>query len=258
MIEEWHGDIRLLRFERLGREGGLVHAVTTRPQNMAPHRGIDCERSVEWRRRVCDILDVPFERLTSPVQVHGGNSIRIEACDVGRGRDGRDSAVPHVDGLLTDRPDVPIIVLSADCPIVVLYDPDARAVGTVHASWQGTVAGASTQLVRRMQREFSSAPKHLLAGICPSAGPCCYEVGEDVYRVACARLTDPQSCFEAKGDRYLFDMWTANLQQLVRQGVQRENIDVARLCSICDDRFFSHRRDGAQTGRFALVVAVRV
>jgi YfiH family protein len=159
--------------------------------------------------------------------------------------------------LLTDQPDIPIAILSADCPIVLLYDPDRPAIGVVHASWQGTVAHASTQLVCQMQREFGSKSKRLLAGICPSAGPCCYEVGRDVYRVACTRLTDPEPCFAVKGDKYLFDLWTANRQQLVEQGVPAEQIEVAALCSICDDRFFSHRRDGAQTGRFALVAALK-
>jgi YfiH family protein len=257
MIEEINGDIRLLRFERLAVESGLAHAVTTKPQNMAPHRGIGRDQAIVWRGQICGLLDVPFERLTSPSQIHGGDSVCIDACDVGRGRDGRDSAVPYVDGLLTNRADVPIIVLSADCPIVVLYDPRRHVVGAVHASWQGTISHASAQLVRQMTREFKSDPGVLLAGICPCAGPCCYEVGRDVYRVACSRLRDPESYFTVKGEKYLFDLWLANQRQLADEGVKPDAIETACLCSICDDRFWSHRRDGETAGRFGLVVALR-
>ncbi len=134
MIEEHHGELSLLRFERLSAASGLAHAITTRPQNLAPHRGPDRERAIHWRRRVCDILGVPFQNLTSPAQVHSADVLPIEPQDIGRGRDGRDSAVPFVDGLLTDRRGVPLILLSADCPLICAYDPDRPAIGAVHAS----------------------------------------------------------------------------------------------------------------------------
>ena len=45
MIEQSYGDLSLLFFESLKGTPGLVHAVTTRPQNYAPHRGIGCEKA---------------------------------------------------------------------------------------------------------------------------------------------------------------------------------------------------------------------
>ena len=82
----------------------------------------------------------------------------VEPCDVGRGRDGRHTAVQFVDGLITDMPNVPLIILSADCPLVLVYDPDRPAVGAVHASWRGTVALAAENLVRQMVRSYGSDP----------------------------------------------------------------------------------------------------
>ena len=257
MIEQTHGDIRLLQFESLAKQPGLAHAVTTRPQNMAPHRGVDRERSVTWRQQTCDILGFNFDSLTAPTQVHGGDSLRIADCDVGRGRTGRDGAVAYVDGLLTDRRGVPMLILSADCPVICVYDPVRPAVGAVHASWQGTVALAASQLVHMMQREFDSEPARLVAAICPSAGPCCYEVGEEVRRVAETKLTDTHRCFVERDGKLFFDLWTANRTQLIDAGVSLDNIETAGLCSICDKRFWSHRRDGAEAGRFGLMVGLQ-
>jgi YfiH family protein len=256
-LESVHNDIRLLQFEGLARQPGLIHAVTTRPANMAPHRGVGCERSVEWRRQICDLLGIPFDRLTAPAQVHGGDSLLIEDCDVGRGRDGRETAVAYVDGLLTDRRDVPMIVLSADCPVICAFDPRRPAIGAVHASWQGTIALAAAQLVRMMTRAFDSDPAQLRAAICPSAGPCCYEVGEEVRRVARTKLNEADSCFVERGEKLYFDLWTANRRQMLDQGVSPAHIELAGLCSICDSRFWSHRRDGAEAGRFGLIAALR-
>jgi len=257
MIERSHGDVTLLSFASLAAIPRLVHAVTTRPQNCAPHRGIACEEAVHWRKRVCEVLGMSFESLTSPEQVHGADVLALEPGDVGRGRDGRHGAIQFVDGLITDMPDVPLIILSADCPLVLVCDPDRPAVGAVHASWRGTVAGAAENLVRQMVCSYGSDPSRMKAAISPSAGPCCYEVGPHVRRIARTRLADADDCFVEQGRRVLFDLWTANRNQLAAAGIPPDAIEVARLCSICDRRFWSHRRDGADAGRTALLIGLR-
>ncbi|MHC4442281.1 MAG: peptidoglycan editing factor PgeF [Planctomycetota bacterium] len=256
MIEDSFGELGLLRFERLSEEPNLAHAFTTRPHNFAPHYGPDRNRAIYWRQRVCEILEVTFDNLTAPQQVHGGDIIRIVDQDVGRGKDGRNSAVRFVDGLITDRPNVPIIMLSADCPLICAYDPDAPAIGVAHASWRGTVGRIAKNLIRQMVTEFDSDPSRIIAAISPSAGPCCYEVDSQVYRMARTRLDRADACFTGKGDKYMFDLWQANQQQLIGRGVMPENIEIAQLCSICDKRFWSHRRDGKNAGRSALFVSL--
>ena len=257
MIEESHGDLTLLRFDWLSDEPGLVHAVTTRPANYAPHRGRGRAEAVAWRQRVCDALNVPFENLTSPEQVMGGEVLPIGDGDVGCGRDGRDSAVRFVDGLVLDRPGVPMILLSADCPLVCVYDPDLIVVGAVHTSWQGTMAGAAENLVTQMVRTFGCDTSRLRAAISPSAGPCCYEVGEEVRRIARTKLKDADVDVADRNGRLVLDLWSANRRQLLGTGIPPDRIEVAGLCSICDERFWSHRRDGSDAGRFALFVALR-
>jgi len=267
MIECKYDNLTLLQFESLASEAGLFHAVTVKPQNMAPHRGVGCEEAIHWRQEICKIFNVSYDFLTAPSQVHGGDVLRVEDGDIGRGRDGRGSAVANVDGLLSDRPGVPLIHMSADCPLICVYDRKRPAVGAVHASWRGTVALAAEQLVRRMQAEFDSNPDDLLAAICPCAGSCCYEVGYDVQRIARTRLPDADAFFITRDDRddcskdgrsrLYFDLWAANRQQLINAGVRPDRIEVAGICTICDSRFWSHRRDGEAAGRFALWVGVR-
>ncbi len=251
-------DGRLLRFARPAAEPGLVHVFTTRPWNLAPHRGPDREAAVERRRRICRELGVEFDRLTSPSQVHGAEILRVEDADVGAGRFGRPTAVPFVDGLITDRPGVPLILLSADCPLVLAYDPRRRALGVVHASWLGTAAGITARMIERMRIEFGSDPADLLAAIAPSAGPCCYEVGPEVRRVFRTRFEDADRFFAPNANgRFLLNLWTANTAQLAAAGVPADRIECAGLCSICDTRFWSHRRDGPDAGRNALIAAIR-
>ncbi len=256
MLSTSHASLTLLHFDRLSREPGLIHAFTTRPQNYAPHRGSGRDHAVDHRRRVCEILGLDFDKLTSPEQVHGGEVIAVEASDIGCGRDGRGGAVRFVDGLVTSIPGVPLILMSADCPLVLAYDPVQRAIGAVHSSWQGTVAHATAHMIRVMQQQLGCDPRHMLAAISPSAGPCCYEVGDDVRRISRTKLADADRFFPRQGGRMTFDLWSANRRQLLDAGLPAENIDIAGLCSICDPRFWSHRRDGSHAGRSALFIGM--
>jgi len=244
MIGERRGDFLLFYFERLAQEPQFVHALAAGKANFAPHRGLGREQAVHWRGEVCSHLGMLFERLTSPAQIHGNLILKVEKQDEGRGRFGRDTAVPYVDGLISDEPGLALILLSADCPLIVVYDPDRPAVGAVHAGWLGTVSRISAGLVEQMQSTFGSDPQRMLAGIAPSAGPCCYEVGKEVYRIGKDRLKNPEECFRRGDGRFFLDLWTANRQQLAAAGIQEENIEVAGLCSICDHRFWTFLRSG--------------
>lgn len=256
MIEHPCDSGAFLQFEGLAAQPGLVHAFTTKPWNLAPHRGPDRERAVERRQQICRTLGVEFDRLTSPAQTHSAEILRVEDADIGAGRLGRGTAVPFVDGLITERPGVPLILMSADCPLVLAFDPRRRALGIVHASWLGTVAGITTRLIERMRIEFGSDPADVRAAIAPCAGPCCYEVGPEVRRIFHARFPDADRFFTPRNDRFLLDLWTANTAQLAAGGIGLGRIERAGLCSICDKRFWSYRRDGVEAGRSALIAAI--
>ncbi len=256
MLFENHNDIECGRFEALGAQSAMVHAVTCKPMNLAPHRGPGADGAIQNRRRLCADLGLEFEKLTAASQIHGPDVLAVTAEDVGCGRDGRDTAVPYVDGLITDRPGIPLLSLSADCPTLLAFDPARSAIGVGHASWRGTLGGMGTNLIQQMNRCFGCRPADILVGIGPSAGPCCYEVRDDVRRVAATKLGDVDRLIPLRDGRFYFDLWQTLEEQLVEAGVLPENIEQSRICTICDARFYSHRRDGASTGRFGIICSL--
>lgn len=245
-------DTALLSFPSLGAVEGFAHCVTTKPWNMAVHRGPDAGLAVERRRRICERLDLPFAHLVAADQIHSAHVVRIIPSDLGRGRTDRADALHFVDGMVCDIPGVPLVQFSADCPLIVVVEPRRRVFGTAHASWRGTVAGITAELIRQMILEFDVTTADLVAAISPCAGPDEYEVGDEVFRVAKARLTQAERFFPLVGARRCFDLKSANVAQLLESGVQAERISVAAEATISDGRFYSHRREGADTGRFAL------
>jgi YfiH family protein len=161
------------------------------------------------------------------------------------------------DALITDRPEVTLLLRFADCVPILLYDPRRPAVGLVHAGWRGTLARAVTATVEAMATRYGTRPADLHAAIGPSIGPCHYAVGAEV--VAQTRATferaDEDLLSRVNGGHHL-DLWAANARALREAGVHQ--VEVAGICTACHTgEFFSHRGEGPVTGRFGALIGLR-
>lgn len=169
--------------------------------------------------------------------------------------------VPEVDGLVTERQGLALVVTAADCVPVYLVDPVSPAIGLVHAGWRGTVARAASAAVQRLAAAFGSAPARLWAVVGPSIGPCCYEVDRHVTEPLRERFgSAAERCLRpgARPDRWMLDLWEANRADLLAAGLPPEQIQVAGACTSCRvDRFFSHRAEQGQAGRGAAVLVLK-
>ncbi len=167
-------------------------------------------------------------------QVHGTDVRRITEPPNGSGE------LPLFDGQATALPGVAPVVLTADClPVAVAGD---GAVAMLHAGWRGLAGGIIAEGIAAI-RELGGSGR-LTAAIGPGAGPCCYEVGEDVHAEFAVRELD------LRNGRNL------DLKAIARAELERSGVEVVHdvgLCTICSDPslLFSHRRDGGVTGRQA-------
>lgn len=190
-------------------------------------------------------------------QVHGGEVLATE----------QGGCAGRADGLVTAKTRLALLGKSGDCPIILIADRCGTAVGFAHASWRATVAGIVPTVVRRMT-DLGCRPGDLVACIGPSAGPCCYEVGDEVrlaaiegigpYAEAFFRpLARSKDLMDNGPEKHHFDLWHANADALERSGLDRGSIHVARVCTLCrNDLFPSHRREGDAAGRFAAVIGL--
>ena len=162
------------------------------------------------------------------------------------------------DGLVTTTRGLALLGKSGDCPIVLVADGQRRAVGFAHASWRATVAGIVPAVVGKMACAGCAAAE-IVACVCPSAGPECYEVGPEVRDAAIREIGPHAGEFFRPGPngKDHFDLWQANTDALLRTGVPRESIHIAGICTMCrNDLFPSHRREGNPAGRFAAVIGL--
>jgi len=258
MIRECVDGIVLYRFEGLRRAEGVMHAVLTRvggvsggpyaTLNLGHTVGDDLTAVEENHRRALGIMGLEPWQVVSPYQVHGA---RVGVV----GQAHRGTVQPATDALVTDVPDVPLLMRFADCAPVLLFDPVRRAVGLAHAGWRGVVAGSVEAAVRAMTERLGCIPTDLWAGIGPTIGPCCYVVGPEVAAAVEAACPPGADVVRDVDGQTLLDLPGAVVAQLHAAGVER--IEKAECCTACHvDEFFSHRAERGLTGRFGVVIGL--
>lgn len=221
-----------------GRLGG-VSANAFSSLNLGSWTGDDPAAVRENRTRLAAAAGVGRDRLAQTHQVHGTHVLTVATDAELPGPDLE--RVRNADGVATALAGTPCVVLCADClPVALVAD---RAVAMVHAGWRGLVGGvleAGVRAVGLAAREAGGGAG-ITAVVGPGAGPCCYEVGDEVH----AALASLGPTVRA-GDHA--DLPEAARLRLLAAGVDR--VLVAGVCTICaPERFFSHRRDAGNTGR---------
>lgn len=249
----------LYRFEDLDGADGVLHAVLTRiggvsrgpyaTLNLGHTVGDDVSAVKENHQRALGPLGLDPGQVVSPWQVHGATVDVVGARQRGTVR-------PQTDALVTAVPDVPLMMRFADCAPVLLFDPVRRAISLVHAGWRGVVAGVVSASIRTLRERFGSSPSDIWAGIGPTIGPCCYEVGSDVAEEIASACPGGPAVVHAVDGHVHADLPAAVVAQLRASGVER--IEQAGLCTSCRVReFFSHRTEGGRTGRFGVVIGLK-
>lgn len=232
-------DFPFYTFENLDKCGVRHFVSSCGPDadvNLRSGNGAEC------RRRLAQSVGFDIDRLVTGEQTHSLNIAVVTDADAGRGSLDIDSRIPCTDALITNRPDIPLMVLTADCVPVLLYDAVNHAAAAIHAGWRGTANGIVGLTVEKMSRTFGTKPENLVAAIGPCIGPCCFEVGDDVAEHFCRW---PKTIIRrAEWSKPHIDLVMANRLQLQQAGILPQNIETSGECTKCGPRqFFSHRRN---------------
>jgi YfiH family protein len=195
-------------------------------------------RVAENRRRLAVGAGLGPERVAMGWQVHGTELREWDEPPRDGGYANPGAELHRVDGHLTERPDMGLLVLVADCYPVALAGGGRAAM--LHCGWRGLAGG----ILERALERFGSTPA---AAVGPGIGGCCYEVGPDVL-AAFAGL-------EGVSDGRMLDMRAVIAAKLEAAGVgEVQHVDQCTSCRA--DVYFSHRRDGGVTGRQAGMVVL--
>ena len=173
-------------------------------------------------------------------QVHGTRVIHLDDWSPGI----------EADGAWTDRPDVVVAILTADCLPVLLADRQGSLVAGLHAGWRGLAGGILSAGVAALP----ITPDRLVAWLGPAISAAAYEVDDPVREAFVSQHVEWSKYFpvNARG-RYQADLKGLAREQLAAAGVA--DIVDSDLCTAGQpERFFSWRRDGGRTGRQASLI----
>ena len=187
-------------------------------------------------------------------QVHGDNVELLDSVPV---------SLPTADALITSSDEIFLGVKTADCLPILILDPKRGIAAAVHAGWRGTVLRIARKVVRLMKATFGCKPSDIVAALGPAIGTCCYEVDDAVLVPFRSQMPDPERFItihnhSGEKESLRLNLALTNYCELTAEGVAKENIRAVELCTRCNpELFFSHRRDGAASGRHIALVGFR-
>jgi len=143
------------------------------------------------------------------------------------------------DGVLTDRKGLVLVIRTADCAPVLLWDPKKEIIGALHCGWRGILAGIIGEAIKALQKAFDSSPQDLIVAIGPMICKDCYQIGLDLVQKFTEKY-GPEVIYHENGQNFL------RLNECIRKEAQHygiKDLHFLDLCTCCNEHlFYSYRR----------------
>lgn len=187
-------------------------------------------------------LGIDQKQLAIPQQVH---SDEIEIID-------KPGYYIGSDGLITSAKNVFLIISTADCYSVMMYDSANKVIANIHSGWRGTQKKIVTKAVNLMEKEFGTKSNNLNVFVGPGISQENFEVGEDV-----AELFEEKYVLK-KNEKYFVDLKADISDQLFSVGILDPHLEIYPRCSYnMKDYLHSYRRDRKKSGRMYSVIGMK-
>jgi YfiH family protein len=257
--------------EILQDSGQVVHAFSTRQGGVsrAPYATLNLGQSVgddpqavqENRRRFFGPLGIEPPQVVRVKQIHGGGVLTVDealACHEGFPRLLLDERYEY-DALVTNLPDLALVVSTADCLPLLIHDPIRGAVAAVHAGWRSTAKRIASRAIEAMTAAYGTDPADCRVAIGPAIRGCCYEVDAAVTDAMAATVpTWEDHAVQTRPGHFRLDLPGVNRAVMEQAGVRADRIADVGLCTACrGDLFFSYRAEKPHTGRMMNLIALR-
>src|SRR3990167_6467110 len=205
----------------------LIHGVSSKLFGSIKNNGIINKKNL---KKFLDAMRVDIKTVIFPEQVHGSRVVAIN--------DSKKNYILNADGLITNKKNVFLGIVTADCLPVIFYDNKTGIIGIAHAGYKGLLSGIVEEMLKVMKK-MGADVENMKIAIGPAIGVCCYEVSQEIRK-----------------GKYFLDLKNIAKQSLMSEGVAESNIEVSDICTKDNVKdFYSFRGEGPKNfGEFATIV----
>lgn len=228
--------------------------------NLALHVN-DCpEKVLSNRQKLADHLEIPPSNVAWLEQIHGTEITSTEALVAEKENTVSLQKAHLADACTSSTRNHPCTIMTADClPVLfctVSNNDMKQKVAAAHAGWRGLADGILSKTLSTF-----SQPETVIAWLGPAISQEHFEVGQEVFDAFVRKDTKNKDAFIPSPNTSRHEpKWLANLYQLAKIELRQSGIKAIYGGEYCTYRqeqlFYSYRRDGAQSGRMASLIAM--
>ena len=205
----------------------------------------DLKETVQQNKEILySDLRINGDQIASSFQCHGNEVLNVVEPGYYEG----------FDALITNKKDIFLQILVADCTPILLFDPIHEVVAAIHAGWRGTANAIVQKTLNKMTLHFHTNPSDCFAYVGTCISQAFFEVDKDVAD----NFDQEFYVFDKEKDKYFIDLKGCNARALSDAGLMKNHIAISPFCTVKDnDLFFSHRHEKGTTGRFGVIIGMR-
>lgn len=231
------------------REGG-VSVGNYASFNLSPFSGDNPDNFLENIKILASRLGIGLDKIIIPYQIHGTEIRVIDESFFKLNFEQKKAFLNGIDAIITKLPSICIGITTADCVPILFFDPVKKVIAAAHAGWRGTCGKIAEKTILTLIEKFECNPSDILVTIGPSISVEMYEVGNELVESFEKAGFDISEIFSTKNNSLYLDLWKANEQLLIKNGILQQNIEIAGICTYTEhEKFFSARRLGIKSGR---------
>lgn len=216
------------------------------------NNGIKLEDAIleQKYKDIANYLNIFPNQFKVPLQLHTDNIYEIHS---------KEDILPKgIDGLITNKKNIPICTTVSDCIPLFFYDPVQNVIANIHSGWRGTVKQIGIKAVNTLITNYNCKKENILCFI----GPCIrkehFLVNEDVkdifyttFKNICGKnnIIIETDKYNEKGKQYEIDSVLIYKILFKAIGILEKNIFDSNICTVCEnDKFHSRRAEGINFG----------
>ncbi len=252
----------LLQFDILNKQPEIAHFSTTRKGgvskgafsslNFGNYSDDDPLDIYENRQILARMWYMDISSFIVPHQTHSNKVLVIDEALMSASPSHKINTLYGVDATITHLQNIFLCATTADCVPVLLYDKEKQIVAAIHAGWKSLVGGIIENTITKMRIVYNTNPTHIVGAIGPSISQKNYEVGDELiaefneagFDLSTVTFVNEQT------NKWHIDLKHLSRNELVRLGVDPQQIETSTLCTFDEEElFFSARRQSIVSGR---------